>query len=404
MDPLGYAITFGLAAAGLFTTFYGIPILIRAAEAKRLMDHPGNDRKIHQKEVPALGGIAIAGVLWLAFSLHPEALNLKGFGMLLSSSIIIFTVALKDDLFVVDPYKKLFSQITAACLVIFGGGVYIQSFGGVFGIDSLPFIGSVAITLFVFIVVINALNLIDGIDGLAGSLVCISSLFFGFWFYSAGLYAEAVFSLILAASMGGFLIHNWQPASIFMGDTGALLSGFYLSFLGIRYLNASLATPDVFSWQPAAPIILVAALVVPLYDTLRVFILRAFTRKSPFDADANHIHHQMLQMGMTHSRVTLTLAFFQILILGMAIVLSAYLSVTLLLGAVLLSALLLLPTVAIKRRLINSTPARNVGIVSEVLNNQKNGVTDPDEAGNRVHMKPEELPSEEPLREKSEKV
>lgn len=375
MGLLEFMFSIALAIAALVFVYKGIPIIIRVARAKRLLDLPMDDRKIHFVGVPALGGVAIITAIWLTFSIHPVSEMMQGFSTLLSASIVIFVVGLKDDLFMMDPLKKLIAQITASLFMIVGGGIYIQSFGGVFGIVTIPYFLSVAISLFTMVVVINAINLIDGIDGLAGTISVLSALFFGAWFWQAGLYGEAVFSTIFVCAMCGFLIHNWERATIFMGDTGALLSGLYLSVLGIRFLNSALATPEITFWQSAAPVLLVAALIVPLYDTLRVFILRVGSGGSPFDADAEHVHHQLLSMGLSHQQVTLTLAVFQIIILGSAILLSPFLGVNALLATVLGISLLLFPTLSLKRKLLAVTPLgkfiENEPVASEDRNEKR---------------------------------
>lgn len=358
-----FSILLGIAA--FIFVYKGIPVLVNVARAKRLLDLPMDERKIHFVGVPALGGVAIIAAIWLTFSLHPASQLMQGFSPLLSASIVIFIVGLKDDLFVMDPFKKLVAQITSSLFVLIGGGITIQSFGGVFGIGEIPYPVSIAITLFTMVVVINAVNLIDGIDGLAGTLSVLSALFFGAWFWQAGLYGEAVFATIFAFAMCGFLIHNWERATIFMGDTGALLSGLYLSVLGIQFLNSALTMPQIVSWQSSAPVLLVAALIVPLYDTLRVFMLRVGTGSSPFDADAEHVHHQLLNLGLSHQQITLTLAAFQVIILGSAILLSPFLGVNALLATVLGISLLLFPTLSLKRRVLLKTP------LSSIIRNNK---------------------------------
>lgn len=367
-------------AAFLFV-YKGIPVLVKVARAKQLLDLPMDERKIHFVGIPALGGVAIIAAIWLTFSLHPASELMQGYSTLLSASIVIFVVGLKDDLFVMDPFKKLLAQIAASLFMIFGGGINIESFGGVFGIGVIPYSVSTAITLFTMVVVINAVNLIDGIDGLAGTLSVLSALFFGAWFWQAGIYGEAVFATIFICAMGGFLVHNWERATIFMGDTGALLSGLYLSVLGIQFLNSALTMPQIVFWQSSAPVLLVAALIVPLYDTLRVFILRVGNGSSPFNADAEHVHHQLLNMGLSHQQVTLTLAVFQVIILGSAIGLSPFLEVNALLGAVLLISILLFPTLSIKRKILAATPLSRYFVNSSESDVQKKDDEDDSEEG-----------------------
>src|SRR5699024_664723 len=141
------------------------------------------------------------------------------------------------------------------------------------------------------IMLINAFNLIDGIDGLAGGVGVITSLLFGFWFWQAGIVHMTAFSLILAGSILGFLWYNISPARIFMGDTGSLLIGFYLAIQAVFFVNSGLAAETIAFWQPAMPVIAMAILILPLYDTMRVFLLRVSRRQSPFEPDRSHLHH-----------------------------------------------------------------------------------------------------------------
>jgi UDP-N-acetylmuramyl pentapeptide phosphotransferase/UDP-N-acetylglucosamine-1-phosphate transferase len=349
-------LTAALFLSAIIAVYKGIPVLISAAKSKKLLDKPNDGRKVHQNPTPALGGVAILASLWIFYSLHPLSASFAGNSYMLAGSILLFVVGIKDDLYMMSATKKLAAQILAALFMVVGAGVSINTFGGVFGVESVPPLAGSLMAVFVIVVVINAMNLIDGVDGLAGSLTVISALFFTGWFAMAGHYGEAVFSIILAGAFLGFLYHNWQPASIFMGDTGALLSGFYLSILGIRFLNTAVNGPVVAGWQIAAPVILVSVLMVPLYDTLRVFMIRALNGKSPFNADADHIHHHLIKMGFSHQNVTLVLSALQIGFIALSIVIAPYIGVNALLAIVIASALLVFPTLSLKRKLLSKTP------------------------------------------------
>ena len=152
-------------------------------------------------------------------------------------------------------------------MLILGSGIYINNFYGVLGIGELPFAASIFITLFTMIVVVNAYNLIDGVDGLAGGIGVITSLFFGIGFFVAGEYAMAMLSAVVVTSLTGYLIHNFYPASIFMGDTGSLIIGFLLAVQAIQFvgLNEFPAFVEVFG--PISSVMPVVILMIPLYDT-----------------------------------------------------------------------------------------------------------------------------------------
>lgn len=347
-----YVLVLVWSLAAFYVSKTLIPVLLSVAKQKRLYDDDSNSRKLHKGSIPNLGGVAIFTSFMVVFSASSFASLFTGYEYLVSASILLFAAGLKDDLIVIAAYKKLGLQLLAAALVIFGAGVSIDNFGGVFGLYEIPVWLEVSLSFFTMIVVINALNLIDGIDGLAGSIGVLSSLFFGFWFYLAGLVHLAAFSFILAASICGFLWYNRPPATIFMGDTGSLVIGFFLSILAIKFVQFSISEPNVVFWQPAAPVIVAAVLVVPLYDTLRVFIVRKLKGLSAFEPDNEHIHHQLLGVGFSHSKIVGTLLIMNIVILAAIIMLSLYVSNTLLLGLLLILSMLLLPTYSWKRKLL----------------------------------------------------
>jgi UDP-N-acetylmuramyl pentapeptide phosphotransferase/UDP-N-acetylglucosamine-1-phosphate transferase len=256
---------------------------------------------------------------------------------------------MKDDLVGLSPLKKLAVEVAVGIMLIFGSGIYISNFYGVLGIGELPFAVSVVITLFTMIVVVNAYNLIDGVDGLAGGIGVIASFFFGIGFFVAGDYAMAMLSAVIVAALAGYLLHNFHPASIFMGDTGSLITGFLLAVQAIQFvgLNEIAAFVEVFG--PISSVMPVAILMIPLYDTLRVFILRAKRGDSPFDPGRDHIHHILIGMGMGHRKTSLTLYAMSIAITVTTYLFSMWNVNVLVLFAVVL-AMIILPGTGLKRK------------------------------------------------------
>ena len=295
---LSLAISFTIA-------FLAIPAIITVADTKKLFDVP-DERKIHQQHIPSLGGLGIfagfimASLIGIHFNLAPE------FQYFFAAAIVMFFLGLKDDILVISPIKKFIGQVIAAFLIIYKGGVQIRSMHGFLGIYELPEMFSLLITYFTIIVIINSFNLIDGIDGLAGSLGIMSASLFGFYFLRVDLIPYAVMAFALAGSLGAFLIFNYHPARIFMGDTGSMLIGMTNAILAIKFINIG-DTPGIsYPIQSAAAIGFII-LLVPLMDTFRVFAIRIFHRRSPFSPDRNHIHHLMLDKGMSHNAITFTL-------------------------------------------------------------------------------------------------
>ncbi|RYF87261.1 MAG: undecaprenyl/decaprenyl-phosphate alpha-N-acetylglucosaminyl 1-phosphate transferase [Chitinophagaceae bacterium] len=169
----------------------------------------------------------------------------------------------------------------------------------------IPHFAGMVFTMFTIIVITNSFNLIDGVDGLAGSLGVLTTLVLGTYFYFIGEIAFGVMAFSLAGAIFSFLIYNFSPAKIFMGDTGSLLLGLVNSVLVIKFINVAGNAPGSFALE-AAPAIGFAVLIIPLFDTLRVFGLRILDRRSPFSPDRNHVHHFLLDLGFSHKKITLT--------------------------------------------------------------------------------------------------
>jgi len=285
-------------------TFFAIPSIISVANKKQLVDLP-DERRAHQVSTPSLGGIAIfagtifAIVLWTPF---------KYFGDLqyiLCAFIIIFLIGAKDDIDPIAPKKKMLGHFFAAGILIFFSKIRITSFYGIFGIGELPLLASVLVTFFIIVLLINAFNLIDGINGLSGSIGVLMAITFGTWFFFVDRIELATVSFALAGSVMAFLYYNVTPAKIFMGDTGSLLLGLIASILAINFIEQHQVEAQINSFGFAsAPAIAVGILILPLYDTLRVFFIRMIKGKSPFRPDRNHIHHLLLDTGLSHMQST----------------------------------------------------------------------------------------------------
>lgn len=286
-------------------TFLAIPVIITVAEQKKLFDIP-DERKVHRTPIPSLGGLGIFAGFMLACLIaipYPQASNFQYY---FAAAFVIFFLGLKDDILVISPIKKFIGQVLAAFLIIYKGNIQIKSMYGFMGIHELPEMFSLLLTYLTIIVVINSFNLIDGIDGLAGTLGLMASMIFGLYFLQVNLPAYSILAFSLAGSLAAFLIFNFQPAKVFMGDTGSLLVGLVNAILVIKFISVA-NLPETPHPVIASPAISVAILVIPLMDTLRVFAIRIFHRRSPFSPDRNHIHHLLLDRGLSHRYITLLL-------------------------------------------------------------------------------------------------
>ena len=317
-------------------TYLAIPKIIHFANQSRLFAKVG-ERHSHKGEIPIFGGIAIfSGLL---FSLLFWA-KLEDLQFVLVSLIIIFFIGILDDLLSLTPTRKLIGLFSSVFVFMFLGDLQIQSFHNLFGIQELPQWISILFTIFVTVIITNAYNLIDGIDGLAGGLGSIASFVFGIIFLINSDFQYAILSFTLLGSLLAFLKYNFNPASIFMGDTGSLVIGLILSILSIRLINEGVNIPNDQLYLNKGPFISIVLLSIPLFDTFRVFFIRVFSGYHPLRADRNHIHHALLDLGFGHKKSALILYAYSIFItfisyfmIDMSLGLSIYLLSIIVLGS-----------------------------------------------------------------------
>lgn len=284
-------------------SFIAIPTIIRVADEKGLFDLP-DARKLHTRPIASLGGVGIfigfllAMLLCISLPQHPE------FQYFYAAALLTFFLGIKDDILVLSASKKFIGQLLAAAIIVHLADVRIDSMHGFLGIHQLPELVSYPLSYITIIVVVNAFNLIDGVDGLAGSLGILTTAVFGSYFAMAGMPAYALLSFSFTGALCAFLVYNYHPAKVFMGDSGSLLLGLINSILVIKFINVADSVNGSFPITSSVAIGF-SILMVPLFDTLRVFAYRISKGRSPFSADRNHIHHLMLDRGFNHSQVTL---------------------------------------------------------------------------------------------------
>jgi len=351
------------AALAFLITFFAIPVIIQVAKDKKLFDEP-DERKVHKNVIPTLGGLGIfAGFIIATLMGVPSGITseLQYFA---AATTVIFFLGIKDDILVLSASKKFIGQLIAAGIIIKFGGVQLNNMHGFLGIYEIPHIASIVISIFTIIVITNSFNLIDGVDGLAGSLGLLTTLVFGAYFFYAGQLTYAVMAFALAGSTIGFLIYNFSPAKIFMGDTGSLLLGLVNSILVIKFINVAGNPVSNFPIE-AAPAIGFSILMIPLFDTLRVFGLRILDRRSPFSPDRTHVHHFLLDLGLSHRMVTITCVLVNMTFISMAFFLRN-LGTTTVLGILLLSAFIFIGIIYYSRpknKIVINKNAENADII-----------------------------------------
>lgn len=304
------------ASVSFIITFLAIPAIIKIAEHKKLYDLP-DARKIHTRPITSLGGIGIYGGFFLASLLAISGQTNPEFQYFFAAATVIFFLGIKDDLMVLTATKKFIGQVIAAAILIHLGGIRIDSMHGLFGINELPEAFSLALSYITIIVITNAFNLIDGVDGLAGTLGMLTMSIFGAYFLYVGMLGYGLMAFALAGSLLAFLIFNYNPAKIFMGDSGSLVLGLINAILAIKFITVA-DDPMVSYPIQSAVSVGFAILMLPLTDTLRVFSIRIFRGRSPFSPDRNHIHHLLLDRGLNHKYVTLACLVLNMMFISLA--------------------------------------------------------------------------------------
>lgn len=289
-------------------TFYAIPVIIQVSNMKKLYDLP-SDRKIHIDPIPSLGGLGIFAGFMVGLLLMVDLTEVTAaatFQYYLTACMVIFFFGIKDDILILTPFKKFIGQMAVAAILIFKANLVITDMHGFLSIGEIDYTLGCCLSFFTIIVIINAFNLIDGVDGLAGSMGIITASFFAFFALMSGEFYYALFGFTFAASLAAFLIYNYTPARIFMGDTGAMLIGVVNAILVIHFIN--MAENSRILPVLGSPAMGFGVLLIPLLDTLRVFGIRILHGRSPFSPDRNHLHHMLLDRGLSHMNITFILS------------------------------------------------------------------------------------------------
>jgi len=289
------------------------------------MDVP-NGRSSHQKVTPSLGGIAfyIIFIFGLYFNDQFDEHNIAM--SILPGITLMFFLGLKDDLVALSSRVKFIGQVIACLFVLYHYKFEIESFHGFFGIFNMPLWISVPLALLIMITIINAYNLVDGIDGLAASISTVALTCFAVIFFMVGRNFLALTAVTMIGSLSGFLFFNLsEKRKIFMGDTGSLVIGFLIAVLSIRLLALDQGFNELPFHSKYIPVVMGTIILIPLYDTIRVFTIRIINGKSPFSPDRNHIHHILLdKLNWSHRRAAFAiscLSFF-IIISSLALIIS----------------------------------------------------------------------------------
>ncbi len=352
-----YLTAFTALIGSFVLVIYLIPKIRYIVENRNLTDCP-DQRSSHKTSTPTMGGVSFFLALIFALNLI-NVWDVDNIGInLIGALTIIFALGLKDDLIVSTPKAKLGGEILAIFFILFCNCMQITSLEGFLEIYDIPPIASYTLSILVILTIVNAYNLIDGIDGLASTVGIVIFGVFGFIFFMADLPYYFILCLCLIGMQLAYLRYNLSSTKkIFMGDTGSLIMGFSIGFLALRFLSMEASVLTEFSFKPENKFIVIGALLfVPLFDTIRVIGVRLMNKTSPFFPDRNHIHHILIDSGLSHVKASLFLGCLSLVLSIGFISLATYFNSFQMLGVLVISFLLLL---GIFDRLKNNVKSEN---------------------------------------------
>ncbi|MCF7927730.1 MAG: undecaprenyl/decaprenyl-phosphate alpha-N-acetylglucosaminyl 1-phosphate transferase [Spirochaetales bacterium] len=293
------------AGAGFGLNILITPLILRLSKKYNLYDH-SNNRKIHTGDISRLGGIGILlsffGSILLLYGIN-SIVPIPGSTFLVSKELLFFVsgliiihfIGLLDDFWNLSPLYKLIGQILAAAIVV-AGGLQINTI-------LLPYVWcsidlgwtAVPITMFWLVGLANAVNLVDGLDGLAGGISGIAALALGLFFLLQGQALPSLMSFALVGSVAAFLVFNFPPARIFMGDSGALFLGFFVGAVPLLFQPGETTTFSL--------LVPITMLIIPILDTAAAIVRRISRKKSIGSADREHFHHKLLELGFSVKKI-----------------------------------------------------------------------------------------------------
>ena len=303
-----------------------MPYIVQMAKKKELIVKP-NRRTSHEGGIPNIGGINIFSSFILSYLIFSTVEIDFQHRIIIAGMFFILLIGFFDDMIELPPRKKLWGELIAGFILIVVADVRLTNLHGFLGIEEISYWISYPLSFFVYLLIVNGLNFIDGVDGLASGLGVLICTFFGVYFELINMTSLSMMSFALVGALLIFFIYNvfGDKSKIFMGDSGALVLGYIVYLLVVRFCEINAYAAD-YSINPAfvmhaAPMVVICVLAIPLIDTLRVIITRVKKRLPLFSADRNHVHHLLLSTGLKHKEVTFILLSVNLFFIGLGILL-----------------------------------------------------------------------------------
>lgn len=302
--------------ASLLVVAWSHPIVRKVAVKRNIMDNP-DARKLQKESVPVMGGVAVFFGLITGLCIEYAFINISGMLPIFIAMSLMLCVGVMDDVSGLSPWLRFLIEILVVVMLIFSTKISLNSLHGLWGVYDLPMWLSVPLTIVAIVGIINAINLIDGVDGLSSGFCMMTSVAFGIFFYKCGNISMLLFCAISLGSLMPFFFHNvfGNRSKMFIGDGGTLMMGVVMS----TYVVTTIASRDVFLQSVSGSAGLVAftmaVMAVPVFDTLRVMLMRILRGVSPFSPDKTHLHHLFIDLGFSHIGTTLSVLFLNFLVI-----------------------------------------------------------------------------------------
>ncbi|MBP5327008.1 MAG: undecaprenyl/decaprenyl-phosphate alpha-N-acetylglucosaminyl 1-phosphate transferase [Bacteroidales bacterium] len=306
-------IVINAAVASFCTVRWVYFYLLIIAKQKNLVDNPGS-RKLQKLPIPNVGGIAvffgivsgvmIGSVMCGILDVEKNTTMLPVF----AAMVMMLYVGALDDTVGLSPWHRIFIEVIAVLSLIYASGNCIDTFHGLWGIDSFSWWLAVPLTVFVGVGIINSVNMIDGINGLSSAMCMVVAILYGSFFVRSGDVTNAVLAFSAATSLFPFFIHNvfGSHSRMFIGDAGTMVMGLLMTWFTISLLSSDVPMSTYYDADVVNPIAYaIAVLCVPVFDVIRVFAMRILRGGSPFKPDRTHIHHIFLDVRASHIVITL---------------------------------------------------------------------------------------------------
>lgn len=296
--------------AALLASIWVFPKVLKIAFDKNIVDNP-DARKLQRVPVPVLGGMAVVFGILVALSVSQLFVDCSSLFTIVLAMVMMLFIGTMDDILDIPSTTRFMLEILVALMIIYTCDYSLDNLHGLWGVHELSPWVSLPLTVVTVVGIINAINLIDGVDGYSSGYCMMACSIFGVFFYIVGDMPMTLLAVACVAALIPFFLHNvfGLTSKMFIGDGGTLLMGCVMSVFVLNILKTSTACVEYSGWGMGLVPLSLAVLCIPVFDTVRVMVMRILRGTSPFHADKTHLHHLFIEMGFSHIGTTISILF-----------------------------------------------------------------------------------------------